>query len=198
MLGLVGGREVGPVDDGITTGWVCVNVGMVDETLQPREKVADVEDGEQETFNSDEASASSAETEALHEEEYQNPEIEDFDQDTLEAPYAGFGSRTTFPRIVVQMFTEEKRLEMDLEGLWEDRNTRRTRKDGQRDLRALEGLRQKEGMSESFEDVDLDEDEDTDTGRKVRGKRQRTLWQDRPEKSAGRGVEEGRSGVWGE
>ena len=202
MLGLVGGREVGPVDDGITTGWVCVNVGMVDESLQPREKVVNAEDDAQEPFNSEDVIASSAETEALQEEEYQNPDIEDLDQD---ASYAGFGSRTTFPRIVVQMFTEEKRLEMDLEGLWEDRNTRRVKKDGQRDLRALEGLRQKEDASEGFEnvtkgfeDVDLDEDEDTDTGRKVRGKRQRTLWQDRSEQSAGRGAEERRSGVWGE
>ncbi len=40
--------------------------------------------------------------------EYTNPPEEE--------TYIGFGSRTNSPRIVVQMFTEEKRLEMDLGG----------------------------------------------------------------------------------
>ncbi|RMZ85518.1 hypothetical protein DV737_g665, partial [Chaetothyriales sp. CBS 132003] len=63
-------QAVGRTDDiaaaeDVTTGWICVNVGMVPET--------------------------------------------------------------TLPRIVVQMFTEDKRLEMDLEGLWDFRNTRRSK-----------------------------------------------------------------------
>jgi len=77
-------------DDGITTGWICCNLGAIDEV---------------------------GETDA--EEEHTN----------LESGYAGFGSKTNAPRIVVQMFTEDKRLEMDLEGLWDMRNTRRTRKE---------------------------------------------------------------------
>lgn len=75
-------------DDGITTGWICVNLGTMD---------AAVADGADEDQNPDDT-------------------------------YVGFGSRTNAPRIVVQMFTEEKRVEMDLEGLWDVRNMRRARK----------------------------------------------------------------------
>ena len=91
-------------DDGITTGWVCVNVGAVDEAVLQEAAPDGIQD----------------ETESLdsEEEEYENPD----------EGYVGFGSRSTAPRIVVQMLTEEKRLEMDLEGLWEARTSRRTDK----------------------------------------------------------------------
>ena len=62
-------------DDGVRTGWVCVDVGVVDE-------------GE----------GSSA--------------------PVPEQKFVGFGRRTDGVRIVVQMLTEEKREEIDLEKLW--------------------------------------------------------------------------------
>jgi Ribosomal silencing factor during starvation len=97
-------------DDGITTGWICVNVGPVDEAViegSPIEELhEDMEDAE------------------TQEDEYDNPDD----------GYIGFGSRSTAPRIVVQMFTEEKRLEMDLEGLWEVRTSRRADKEERADV----------------------------------------------------------------
>jgi len=80
MLSAVGAKETasGEVDDGIRTGWVCVNVGRVEggelkkrleELKKPREII-------------------------------------------------GFGSEITGSRIVVQMMTEEKRGQIDLETLW--------------------------------------------------------------------------------
>ncbi|TAQ91655.1 hypothetical protein B7494_g49 [Chlorociboria aeruginascens] len=62
-------------DDGIRTGWVCVDVGIV------------------------ESPAESAEVE-------------------LDQKFVGFGRRTDGIRIVVQMLTEEKREELELEKLW--------------------------------------------------------------------------------
>lgn len=99
-------------DDGITTGWICVNMGAVDDAIVDAEG-----DGEQ-----DVGMEAVAEEEEEEEEEYQNPPEED-------SRYVGFGSRPNSPRIVVQMFTEEKRVEMDLEGLWDERNTRRQRRE---------------------------------------------------------------------
>lgn len=64
-------------DDGITTGWICVNAGVVEE---------------------------------------------DHTQPTLqEEGIEGFGSIGRGTRVVVQMFTEEKRAEVDIETLWEKR-----------------------------------------------------------------------------
>jgi hypothetical protein len=63
-------------DDGVRTGWVCVDVGVVEGS----ESVTDA-----------------------------TPEPEDF---------VGFGRRTDGVRIVVQMLTEEKREEIELEKLW--------------------------------------------------------------------------------
>jgi hypothetical protein len=96
-------------DDGITTGWVCVNVGAVDEAVLQE---AALEDIQEEVEDLD-----------VEEEEYVNPDD----------GYIGFGSRSTAPRIVVQMLTEEKRLEMDLEGLWQARTSRRADKEGRAD-----------------------------------------------------------------
>jgi Ribosomal silencing factor during starvation len=92
-------------DDGITTGWICVNLGPVDEV----EVSAD---------SDQEAASTEIDGQEEEEEEYQNPA----------SSFVGFGSRSTAPRIVVQMFTEEKRAEMDLEGLWDVRQSRRARK----------------------------------------------------------------------
>lgn len=70
-------------DDGITTGWICVNAGVVQE------------DPDQLT---------------LH-----NQGVE------------GFGNLGRGVRLVVQVFTEEKRAEVDLEGLWTKRLARAER-----------------------------------------------------------------------
>jgi Ribosomal silencing factor during starvation len=104
-------KERGEPDDGITTGWICINVGQVEDGLldSTQEHSEDVteHDGKGE------------------DEEYVNPENAEEGPDNN---YVGFGSRSNAPRIVVQMFTEEKRADLDLEGLWQDRSTRRTRK----------------------------------------------------------------------
>jgi hypothetical protein len=74
---LMGGAADDTKDDGVRTGWVCVDVGVVE----------------------------APETEAED-----TPASRDF---------VGFGRRTDGVRIVVQMLTEEKRAEIDLERLWE-------------------------------------------------------------------------------
>lgn len=66
------------LEDGIRTGWVCVNIGRIEGGELPK-------------------------TEA---------EIE------AESKIVGFGTRTTGCHVVVQMMTEEKRGELDLEKLW--------------------------------------------------------------------------------
>lgn len=75
-------------DDGITTGWVCVDVGYVDggEMLSPDEIIP----------------------------------VEGF---------VGFGETNFGTKMVVQMMTEEKRADMDLEGLWGKAVERQRQKD---------------------------------------------------------------------
>ncbi|KUJ16172.1 uncharacterized protein LY89DRAFT_685209 [Mollisia scopiformis] len=73
-------------DDGVRTGWVCVDVGVVDEAEGVEESAP----------------------------------IRDF---------VGFGRRTEGVRIVVQMLTEEKREEINLERLWTGILERGTPKD---------------------------------------------------------------------
>lgn len=72
---LMGSANDEAYDDGVRTGWVCVDVGVV-EGVAGSETI---------------------------------PEREDF---------VGFGRQTDGVRIVVQMMTEEKRAEVDLEKLW--------------------------------------------------------------------------------
>ncbi|GAQ06109.1 ATPase synthesis protein 25, mitochondrial [Aspergillus lentulus] len=67
------GTTVDEKDDGITTGWICVNAGVVE-----------------------------------------NSPIEEQASRRVE----GFGNIVRGTRVVVQMFTEDKRAEIDLEGLW--------------------------------------------------------------------------------
>ncbi|KAL4807569.1 Pex12 amino terminal region-domain-containing protein [Aspergillus unguis] len=69
-------------DDGITTGWICVNAGVVEKDVAPEE---------------------------------------------AEGRFEGFGPVVGGTRVVVQLFTEEKRAELDLEGLWEGRIKRANR-----------------------------------------------------------------------
>ena len=76
LLGSVGTSASNNADDGVRTGWVCVNVGTVES-----------------------GKASQADTAAPME-------------------IVGFASRITGVKIVIQMLTEEKRGELDLEELW--------------------------------------------------------------------------------
>lgn len=76
LLSAVGAKETASqdIDDGIRTGWVCVNVGRVEGgELKQVEQSDDI---------------------------------------------VGFGSQSSGSRIVVQMMTEEKRGQIDLETLW--------------------------------------------------------------------------------
>ena len=162
--GISAGRGLGS-DDGITTGWICVNVGEVpghgegeDETHADALQAAD--QGEEERnveaevrppndsidlrADADLSTPSPAapqhqytpmaspalRSRAQERPERDEPEYENPSSSTTTVPptseftIAGFGHESTRPRIVVQLFTEEKRAEMDLEGLWENRLAR--------------------------------------------------------------------------
>ncbi|KAL9131256.1 MAG: hypothetical protein Q9175_006807 [Cornicularia normoerica] len=76
LLSSVGSSETSTTDDGLRTGWICVNVGTI-------------EDG--------------------------RASVEDL---TKQHGYVGFGSEAQGAKVVIQMLTEEKREELDLEDLW--------------------------------------------------------------------------------
>ena len=86
IMSRVGSTEQGNADDGLRTGWVCVNVGTV-------------EDG----------STASIESSAIE-------------------GYVGFGSQSHGAKIIVQMLTQEKREELDLERLWSQAVSRQERR----------------------------------------------------------------------
>lgn len=73
---MMGGSSADNDDDGVRTGWVCVDVGIVESPKSAAEDNAPPQN------------------------------------------FVGFGRRTDGVRIVVQMLTEEKRLDIDLEKLW--------------------------------------------------------------------------------
>ncbi|KAF8850924.1 hypothetical protein BDZ45DRAFT_167023 [Acephala macrosclerotiorum] len=73
---LMGSAVDESTDDGVRTGWVCVDMGVVEEAEEAEEYAP------------------------------------------LPEEFVGFGRRTEGVRIVVQMLTEEKREEIDLEKLW--------------------------------------------------------------------------------
>ncbi|KAL8685366.1 MAG: hypothetical protein Q9224_005844 [Gallowayella concinna] len=85
MLNTAGVSDGKNTDDGIRTGWVCVNIGVI-------------EDGQQKEVN---------------------PKDDD---------YVGFGGEISGVKVVVQMLTEEKREELDLETLWNQALARYTRR----------------------------------------------------------------------
>lgn len=96
LLGSVGSSESSERDDGVRTGWVCVNIGTIEESTE------DV---------------------------------------VVPEGFVGFGSRGTGARVVVQMLTEEKREQLDLEGLWGGFLRRQERKEAE-DLRLRQEYQQ--------------------------------------------------------
>ena len=87
LLSSVGSSESSAVDDGLRTGWVCVNIGTI-------------EDG------------------GAAVEGFSRPE-----------GFVGFGGQAAGAKIVIQMLTEEKREELDLEELWGGMLARQERKE---------------------------------------------------------------------
>ena len=87
LLSNVGSSETRITDDGIRTGWICVNVGIIQDG---REAIGD-RSGQQ--------------------------------------GYVGFGSEAEGAKVVVQMLTQEKREELDLEDLWGKMLQRHERKE---------------------------------------------------------------------
>ena len=110
LLSNVGSSETGTTDDGIRTGWICVNVGMIQDG---REGIAN-RSGQQ--------------------------------------GYVGFGSEVEGARVVVQMLTQEKREELDLEDLWGKMLKRQERKESRTSKDQKESqLSQEPGESSSLE-----------------------------------------------
>lgn len=87
LLSSVGSSETRDVDDGLRTGWICVNVGTIDDGK-----------GTTESYIGNEG-------------------------------YVGFGGEVEGAKVVIQMLTEGKREELDLEGLWSKIQQRQERKD---------------------------------------------------------------------
>ncbi|KAL9022793.1 MAG: hypothetical protein Q9185_000056 [Variospora sp. 1 TL-2023] len=88
MLNSVGASDSGNTDDGIRTGWVCVNIGLIENNRNVAQEGMDQQDDN----------------------------------------YVGFGGGSSGVKMVVQMLTEEKRDELDLELFWQQALGRYTRK----------------------------------------------------------------------
>ena len=99
LLSSVGSLETSVTDDGLRTGWICVNVGTI-------------EDGR--------ASSKASNLTKQHD-------------------YVGFGSQAEGARVVIQMLTQEKREELDLEDLWGKTIRRHERKE-ERISRVQDGM----------------------------------------------------------
>ena len=87
LLSKVGASQTSTTDDGLRTGWICVNVGTI-------------EDG--------------------------RASVRDFSN---QHEYVGFGSEAEGATVVIQMLTQEKREELDLEDLWGKMVKRHQRKE---------------------------------------------------------------------
>ena len=112
LLSSVGSSENSAVDDGLRTGWVCVNVGTI-------------EDG------------------GATVEEVKRPE-----------GFVGFGDQVTGSKVVIQMLTEEKREELDLEELWGGMLARQERKEARRLTSLNEGLSDQASQQEEIDLLD--------------------------------------------
>ncbi|MCJ1288041.1 ATPase synthesis protein 25 mitochondrial [Xylographa opegraphella] len=91
LLGSVGSTDKGDTDDGIRTGWVCVNIGSIEADKGGTETV-------------------------------------DYPEEMADG-FVGFGGESDGVKLVVQMLTEEKREELDLETLWGGFLARQQRKE---------------------------------------------------------------------
>lgn len=98
LLSSVGSAETSTTDDGLRTGWVCVNVGTIDDGGVTVEEIAEPEG------------------------------------------FVGFGGQVAGAKVVIQMLTEEKREELELEELWRGMLTRQERKEARRLTSQDEGL----------------------------------------------------------
>lgn len=92
MLNSVGASDNSNTDDGIRTGWVCVNIGTIEDG-----RILDQEGTAQ-------------------------------DDDDNDDSYVGFSSESSGVKVVIQMLTEEKRDELDLETFWGQALGRYTRR----------------------------------------------------------------------
>ena len=90
LLSSVGASESSNVDDGLRTGWVCVNLGTIEDGVPTVEEVLEPEG------------------------------------------FVGFGGHVSGAKVVIQMLTEEKREELDLEHLWGSVLARQERKEARR------------------------------------------------------------------
>ncbi|KAL8854308.1 MAG: hypothetical protein Q9221_000794 [Calogaya cf. arnoldii] len=88
MLNSVGASDRSNTDDGIRTGWICVNIGMIEDGRAVPPQAVEVKDDN----------------------------------------YVGFGGEVSGVKVVIQMLTEEKREELDLETLWSQALARYTRR----------------------------------------------------------------------
>lgn len=102
LLGSVGSVDSNDRDDGVRTGWVCVNVGAIEEST---------------------------------------------DDITEPEGFVGFGSRGTEVRVVLQMLTEEKREQLDLESLWGGFLRRQEKKEAE-DLKQRQEYEQEEEVGQ--------------------------------------------------
>ncbi|MCJ1396448.1 ATPase synthesis protein 25 mitochondrial [Xylographa bjoerkii] len=105
LLGSVGSTDKGNVDDGIRTGWVCVNIGSI-------EAGKDVE-------------------------------AVDYSEEIVDG-FIGFGGESDGVKLVVQMLTEEKREELDLETLWGGFLARQQRKEAREAEKQLQEAQERE------------------------------------------------------
>jgi ribosomal silencing factor RsfS len=111
LLASVGSKEKPDLDDGIRTGWVCVHVGNVEPATTGEDKLALPVD----------VPSIVVEDENQEGRELLEPSEEDIRENLDQGEgFVGFGEATDGLTIVLQMFTEDKRSEVDLETLWSD------------------------------------------------------------------------------
>ncbi|MCJ1296082.1 ATPase synthesis protein 25 mitochondrial [Xylographa carneopallida] len=113
LLGSVGSTDKGNTDDGIRTGWVCVNIGSIE-----------VDKGSGEVVDYSERADG----------------------------FVGFGGESDGVKLVVQMLTEEKREELDLETLWGGFLSRQQRKEVREAEKQIEEAKERE-VGHSFADA---------------------------------------------
>ena len=99
LLTSVGSSETSTTDDGLRTGWICVNIGTIEDGRAS---------AEQSNF-------------------------------TKQHDYVGFGSQAEGAKVVIQMLTQEKREELDLEDLW-GKTLRRHERKAERISTAQDGV----------------------------------------------------------